>query len=490
MEELKFDCKNYPELKFFKMNKLIFSIALFFLSTFLSVAQNALSLQEAIDLGIKNNLDVNQSDFAMQKQNIALKQTKAFMLPDLNANANHGINQGRSIDPFTNSYINQNVNYASYGASTSVLLFNGSSLQNRIKQNSLAYDAAKMEWQQAKDNVTINIILAYLQILSAEDVLAQSRQQAVVSNRQAERLEILNREGAISPSELYDVKGQVANEQLTIADNEAALEIAKLNLCQLMNIPYDRNLKVQKLPEEPMSMSKVGLPETIYATALDNFAQIKAVRFRTLSADKAIRAARGELFPTLLLNGNLNSNYSSAASQSFFLNTTPAVSSNYVEVNGNQYPVIIEQNNFKNEKIKYGDQVKNNLFSSVNIGLSIPIFNASQTRNKIKLAKIDFENNNRIEDNAKTELQQSIERAYLNATNALNKYTILQSQVAAFEESFRSADVRFNAGAINSVDYLIAKNNLDKAQTNLIIARYDFTLRTKVLEYYKGEKNN
>jgi len=490
MEELKFDCKNYPELKFFEMNKLIFSIALFFLSTFLSVAQNALSLQEAIDLGIKNNLDVNQSDFAMQKQNIALKQTKAFMLPDLNANANHGINQGRSIDPFTNSYINQNVNYASYGASTSVLLFNGSSLQNRIKQNSLAYDAAKMEWQQAKDNVTINIILAYLQILSAEDVLAQSRQQAVVSNRQAERLEILNREGAISPSELYDVKGQVANEQLTIADNEAGLEIAKLNLCQLMNIPYDRNLKVQKLPEEPMSMSKVGMPETIYATALDNFAQIKAVRFRTLSADKAIRAARGELFPTLLLNGNLNSNYSSAASQSFFLNTTPAVSSNYVEVNGNQYPVIIEQNNFKNEKIKYGDQVKNNLFSSVNIGLSIPIFNASQIRNKIKLAKIDFENNNRIEDNAKTELQQSIERAYLNATNALNKYTILQSQVAAFEESFRSADVRFNAGAINSVDYLIAKNNLDKAQTNLIIARYDFTLRTKVLEYYKGEKNN
>src|SRR5690606_35356859 len=149
MEELKFDCKNYPELKFFEMNKLIFSIALFFLSTFLSVAQNALSLQEAIDLGINNNLDVNQSDFDMQKQNIALKQTKAFMLPDLNANANHGINQGRSIDPFTNSYINQNVNYASYGASTSVLLFNGSSLQNRIKQNSLAYDAAKMEWQQA-----------------------------------------------------------------------------------------------------------------------------------------------------------------------------------------------------------------------------------------------------------------------------------------------------------------------------------------------------
>lgn len=470
------------------MIKIFFTATFFFLVNFCAIGQDSLSLQQAIDLGIKNNLEVKQSDLQMQKQGIALRQTKAFMLPDLNAIANHGINQGRSIDPFTNSFINQTVNYASYGASSSVLLFQGSSLQNKIKQNNLAYEATKMEWQQAKDNLTINIILAYLQILSAKDVLEQSRQQAVVSNKQVERLEILNKEGAIAPSELYDLKGQVANEQLTIADNEAALATAKLNMCQLMNIPYNKNIEVDRLPAESFAMNIPENTEVIYANSLQNFAKIKAVHFRTLSAKKAIKSAKGELFPTLSLGGNLNTNYSSVATQSSFINTTEVLSSDYVNVNGQKISVMIQQNNFNTRKINYGDQLSNNLFSSINIGLAIPIFNASQTRNKIKLARIDLENNRLVEENAKTELRQSVERAYLNVNTSLKKYKILQEQVAAFAESFRSADVRFNSGAINSVDYLIAKNNLNKAQTNLIITKYDFVLRKKVLEYYQGKK--
>jgi outer membrane protein len=119
--------------------------------------------------------------------------------------------------------------------------------------------------------------------------------------------------------------------------------------------------------------------------------------------------------------------------------------------------------------------------------LNIPLFNASQTKNKIRLAKIDFKNNELVEQNAKTGLQQSIERAYVNLSGTQAKYKLLQEQVASFNESFRAADVRFNAGAITSVDYLIAKNNLDKSKTNLIIAKYDFVLRSKVLDYYQGK---
>lgn len=469
------------------MTKIFFATTVFILMNFIAFGQDSLSLQEAIELGIKNNLEVKQADLQMRKQGIALRQTKAFMLPDLNASANHGINQGRSIDPFTNGFINQNVNYASYGISSSVLIFQGSSLKNKIKENGFRYEASKMEWQQAQDNVTINIILAYLQILSAEDLLVQSHTQMLVSGKQIQRLDILNSEGAIAPSDLYDLKGQVANEQLAIADNEAAVANAKLTLCQLLNIPYSNTFEVARLPGDSFEMKSAENPESLYQNSLKNFAKIKAVHFRLLSAEKSVHSARGELFPRLYLGGNINTNYSSVATQSTFLNLSEVPSSNYVNLNGQKLPVVVQQNNFNTSKINYGNQLSNNLFSTINLGLSIPLFNASQTRNKIKLAKIDLENDKVVEENTKIELQQSVERASLDVNNALQKYKILVQQVAAFSESFRSADVRFASGVITSVEYLIAKNNLNRAEANLIITKYNFILRTKVLNYYQGK---
>lgn len=467
--------------------KSLFLSALFACSLFCAKAQNVLTLKDAIETGIKNNIDVLQSDLLMQKSDIYLKQSRANMLPNLNANANHGINQGRSIDPFTNAFINQKVDFASYGASSNLLLFNGSSLHNQIKSNQLGYEASKMELQQAKDNLTINIILAYLQVLSAGDVLEISREQKAVTDSQVNRLSILNQSGAIPPSQFFDLKGQLANDEITIVDNQAALETAKLNLAQLLNVPYDKSIAVERLSEESFNPAYDNTPGTIYQTALQQFAQIKSVRFRTQSAEKNIKSIKGQLFPTLSLGGNINTNYSSVAMQDSYVNTTETPSTDYVVVNGSQVPVITKRDNYNAEKINYGNQLNNNLFTTVNLGLTIPLFNNNQVRNKIKLAKIDLKNSELVEQNTKTQLQQSIERAYVNLTSSSEKYQLLLGQVSSFAESFRAAEIRFNAGASTSVDYLIAKNNLDKSKSNLIISKYDFVLREKVLDYYQGK---
>ncbi len=467
--------------------KTIFLNIFFIVACFVVQAQNKLSLKQAIELGIKNNLDVNQADLLMQSANVNLKQSRAAMLPDLNAAANHGTNQGRSIDPFTNAFIDQNVNYGSYTAGSSILLFNGSSLQNRIKSNRLGYEASQMELQQAKDNLTINIILAYLNVLSAEDILTTSQSLTTVTEKQVERLGILNESGAIAPSRFYDLKGQLANDQIAIVDNRAARETAKLNLSQLLNIPYDKSMELERLPLDTFSTNYENEPARIYETALQQFAQIKAVHLRTESAEKNIRSIKGQLFPTLSFSGNVNTNYSSAATQSLFLNSIEVTSDDYVIVNGSQTQVITKQNNFDTRKITYGNQLKNNKFTTFNVGLNIPLFNASQVRSRVKLAKIDLKNNELVEQNTKTQLQQSIERAYVNLTTTADKYKLLLDQVNSFQESFRAAEILFNAGASTSVDYLIAKNNLDRTTTNLIISKYDFVLRSKVLDYYEGK---
>ncbi|HSC38004.1 MAG TPA: TolC family protein, partial [Chitinophagaceae bacterium] len=146
-----------------------------------------LTLKQCIESATANNLQVQQSDLQMQTAEISWKQARTNLLPSLSAFANHGINEGRGIDPTSNSFVNQQVNFASYGVNAGVRLFGGLALQNSIRQNSLAYDASKMDLQQNKDNITLSVILAYLQVLSSADLLTQSLNQVEVSKKQVER---------------------------------------------------------------------------------------------------------------------------------------------------------------------------------------------------------------------------------------------------------------------------------------------------------------
>lgn len=445
------------------------------------------TLQQCIQTGIENSQAVQQSGLQMQASEVNWKQSRLNRLPDLNGSVNHGINQGRSIDPFTNAYINEQVNFANYSLSSGMVLFNGLSITHTVKQHALAYEATKMDWQQAKDNLTINIILSYLQVLSNEDLLVQAQNQVALTQKQVQRLEILNNEGAIRPSELSDLKGQLASDQLAVVNGRNTLEAAKLTLCELMNIFYDREMKLERM--DPVAFAAVyeTTPGQIYQTALSRFALIKSAELRTQSARKAVQAWQGQLFPVLSLNGSANSNYSSAAMQNIFLNTTTVASDDYVLISGTPTPVMRQQSNFGTEKIGYRRQLNNNIFTSISLNLNIPIFNAFRTRNRIRLAKIDVKNYALAEQTAKTQLQQNIERAHINMTIAFDRYKILLQQVDAFTESFRAAEIRFNEGVGNSIDYLTARTNMDRATNNLIIARYDYALKTKVLDYYQGK---
>lgn len=413
------------------------------------------NLQQCIDTALARNIGVKQTGLQAEAQEVNLKQSRANLLPDLNATASHGINQGRSIDPFTNTYVNQAINYASYGLGSGVVLFNGGTLQNSIKQNAFAYDASRMELQQAKDNLTLNVILAYLQVLNSEDLVASSIKQKELSAKQLERLDILDKQGAISPAQLSDVKGQLMNDELNILNLRNQLETAKLSLAQLMNIPYSKNMVLERVNADEFLTSYTRNSTEIYETALQQFSLVKSVELRKRSAEYALKSAKGLLYPQLVLNGNMQTNYSSVAENAA-------------------------------GKIAYKEQIENNIFYSLNVGLRIPIFNSFRVKNNIKLADIAVRNSELIEENTKVVLRQQIEQAHLNMTNAYERYKTLLEQVSAYNTSFKAAEARFSAGVGTSVDYLIAKNNLDRANINLISAKYDFVLRKKVLDYYQN----
>ncbi len=387
----------------------------------------------------------------------------------------------------TNGYINQQVNYANYSLNSNTTVFQGLQLQNIARQNKLAYNATKMELQQTKDNIMLQVILAYLVALNNEDLLTQSMNQASLSRKQVERLDILNKDGAVPPSQYYDLKGQLANDEISIVNNRNAMKSAKLTLAQLMNIPYDSSMQLERLNAEQYATSYEGEVDNIYETAVQQLSLVKGTDLRKQSAEKGVKAARGNFYPSVYFNGSINTNYSSVATENIFLNTTNVTTNNYVDNSGTKLFVISPQNNYASEKISYSNQFSNNYNPSVNLTVRIPIVNAFRARNQVALAKIALKNADYVDQTARIQLKQSIEQAYLNMNSARERYQATVDQVAAFAESFRTAEVKFNAGSITSVDYLVAKNNLDRANTNLITVRYDYVLRTKILDYYQAK---
>lgn len=434
-----------------------FNIVFFVIVQYKVSAQSTIryTLQQCIDTALAKNVEVKQSRLLVDAAAVNRKQVKARMLPDANVGFTHGVNQGRSIDPFTNTYINQAINYASYGINSGVVLFNGMSLQHAIRQYAYAYDASRMELQYAKDNLTLDVILAYLQVLNNEDLLSSSFTQKELTAKQLERLEVLNSQGAISPSQVSDLNGQLMNDQLTILNLGNQLESSKLNLSQLMNIPYDKSMTLERIEAQEFFTAYSQSSAHIYETALQQFSLIKSVDLRKKSAAYAFRSAKGLLLPSLVLGGNLQTNYSSAAQNT-------------------------------NGKIRYNEQVVNNVFSGLNVGLRVPVLNGFRTRYIIKLAGITLRNNEFIEENTKIVLRRQIDQAYLNMTHAYERYKTLLAQVDAYRISFNAAEARLSAGVGTTVDYLIAKNNADRAAINMISAKYDLVLRKKVLDYYQN----
>lgn len=452
-----------------------------------TISYQKLSLQQCLQIALQQNDIVQHQEITSGIAKTEWQGSKGYMIPTLNGDIAHGINTGRNIDPYTNTYANQTIRFGNYSLNSSITIFNAFAVQNNIKQNKLAYQASQFEVQNQKDAIALQVILAYLQVLTNEDLLNAAKQQADVSAKQVDRLNILNKDGAISPDELYDLKGEYAGNQLTLANATNDLETAKISLAALLNIPYNKNMDVEKLSLSDISENTLSNTDSIYQSALQNLAVIKAAELRNKSAIYGVKTNRSQSYPSLYINGGLFTNYSSNATTQQYLGTTDVQTNNYVLNGSDKLPLYVQQDNYSSRKIKYNDQISNNFNSSISIGISIPLLNNFRNKTQIKTAKLQQKDAEITLKTTKTKLQQNVEQAAANVTSAQKRFDALTDQVNAYKESFRVAEIKFNAGVITSVDYLIAKNKVDQSDLNLIIAKYDYVLRSMILNYYSGK---
>ena len=263
-----------------KSHILFLSISIFFMCPVRAQDTIVYTLQKCIDIALQNNLSLsitrNQKDISEAR----LWQSRASLLPSISAYASQGMSNGKSINPYTNAFINQEVNTGQYGINGSLNLFSGFSNFNNIQQNAYNYKAGTFDVEQSKIDNSIQVIFAYLQIISNQELLKQAQHQMEVTQIQVSRLNSLENNSAISPSILYDIKGQLDNDKINLVNTKSALNSAKLNLAQLLNINFTSNCKFQYIEVPSEIQSEAINSETIYAQAIKNYPSIKSAEYR------------------------------------------------------------------------------------------------------------------------------------------------------------------------------------------------------------------
>lgn len=473
------------------MNRYFISL-LFCLSVYPGISQDSTlyTLKQCIDIALKNNLDVRTAELQEEMAQARLQQARASALPYANAFASQGINKGKSINPYTNTFVNQEIITGQYGINGGIVLFNGFNIVNTMRQNYFSHEAGKMDKEQARMDITINVILAYLQILNNQSLLSQAMSQVDVSESQVKRLTVLENNHAASPSVLYDTKGQLANDKLIYINSKSSLITSKIALERLLNISLPATAKFEALDINNELKSYETTADIIYANASLNLPLVKSAELRRMSAVKNVHALRGQLFPTLSLTGSLGTNYSDAALSQKVIGVTDEGTDSYVIINNNPVPVLSPQYQFQNDKISFTDQFRNNLNSYVGLSLNIPIFNGLRTKTQLTIAKINKWQAEAQQAATTNRLKNNIQQAYNDMSVSFERYQVLEQQVKDYAESFKIATVKFEQGAMTIVDYLIAKTNIDRARINLISSRYEYILKSKVLDYFMGKGNS
>lgn len=455
------------------------------------------NLRKCVEYAITNNISVRQADIQSRVSAILLKESRLQQIPSLNFSGNHGFQFGRSLDYTTNTYSDNNAMYQQFGLNTQVNLFNWNSQRNTVKANDLNRQADEASVDKAKNDIALNVARQYLMVLMDIEQAKVTEIQLKQSQAQLRNTQMQVDAGALPELNAAELAAQVARDSANLTTAQTTIEVDKLTLKGLINLPADAPFDLEVPPVEQIPVDNILeiSPSEIYALAMQSQPQIKVNNLRLLASKKSYQAAVGRQYPTISAFGQLGSRFFSPfkSTDQVVLGVFP--NDNIYVVDGtDKLPVyspktglVSNRKSFGALWSDYGAQVKNNFGQSVGIGLSIPIFNGWSARANIERAKIDIRNRELAVEQDTLKLKQDIYTAFNQARGSFQTFNARQKEVATAERSFNLATKRYEIGVMQTIEWLTNQSNLYNARINLLIAQFDYVFKMKVLEFYKGQ---
>ena len=446
---------------------------LFFLCFVLSATaifgQKTWSLEDCLRYAQDNNMTIKKAylNTEISKQNYF--QSKMALLPNLNGNVSDNTNFGRNIDPVTNQINIDRVRNNNFSLSSSVTLFNGFQNINSIRKSNFDYLSSKYDAEKIANDISVNIVTAYLQLLYNSDLVEVNEQKVSISELQVERISKMVEVGSLPKGDLLNTESQKAQEELQLINAQNQRDIAKLNLMQLLDLPVSESFAIAQLDVEIDENYNSLANDAIYSLAVESLPEVKSAETKLKSSERSLAISQGIRSPRLSMSASVGTAYSDASKRlapydSLALPLTPVYE---------DYP--------------FQDQFDDNVNQSISLSLSIPIFNNWQANASVSKAKIGVLQAEYSLQEAKNNLRKTIEQAQNDALSAQKKYIASKKSVEYQQESFQYTQDKYDLQLLNSYDYNNAKNTLFRAETDLLQSKYDYLFKTKMLDFYMGK---
>lgn len=451
------------------------------------------TLQQCVEYALEQNLSVQRGEFSVDRAVLDRKQSKYALIPSLNGSASHGYNWGRSINPVTNLFVTQEIQSNQLAAQGSVTLFNGLRLQNTIKQANTFAEASEEDLAKIKNDVILNIANLYINVVFNKELLQTAQLQLNSSEEQLTRTKAQVAAGALPRSNELQLEAQVASNELLVVNQENALVFSLLQLKQAMQLPAENEIEVEFPDVAVEDLILDQSRDQIFQTALMNMPEIRSSKLKVESSYYGVKAAKGNLYPRLSLNGAITTNYSSVSNGRHFVSDggAPIAGSEPIGYVQGTNQVVYRDVTFPSGSFEdsygRGAQFRDNIFRSVNLSLSIPVFNGMQSRLNVQRSIISRQEAEVSAQEVQNQLRQNIENAYNSALAASKTYASTTKQVAATEEAYRMLKQRYEIGAANFVEYQVSENDYFRAKSDLARAKYNFIFTKKVLDFYQNK---
>ncbi len=457
-------------------------------------------LKTCVEYAIKHNISVQQADIQARLAKLQADQAKSNQLPTMSGSSGLGMRLGRSIDPVTNAFTTTQFLYNNFGLNGGIQLYNNNRLNNTAAASNFSWLASIADLQTAANDISLNVATFYLQVLStieqseiAKIQIAQTNEQLAATKK---RVEV----GLLPEINLLELETQLANDSSNYITAISNVAQSKLSLKALLNLDAADAFEVDVQPVDKIKLQGFAdlQPDYVFTVAEQNLPNIKAANLRLKAAEKNRLVAKAGFYPTLSFGYSLSTNFSnsfkyiSGVEPAGFSNISPT--SPFVTVGAAKYYVqsplyttTTTNRDFSNIWNGWSKQLDNNFGQNFGFQLSIPIFNANQSKTAYQQSKLNYQSVSLQQDNAQRKLKQDIYAAYTNAVVAFNKLNATQKAVTSAEKAYHFATKRYELGLLGTIELLNNQNNFLKAKVNFKSAQYEYVFRIKLLEFYKGE---
>lgn len=440
------------------------SILLLFLIAPIKIKSQDMTLDSCITYGLNHNLSLKNENIKALIQKESYKQSFRELLPNLYSGVSGNVFFGKSIDPTTNDFINQELFSGDLYIASELVLFNGFVKQNSIAFSRFQYLISLEDRKQMEMELMFDIMNDYYNVLYYEKLLKIAQEQLELTQLNLHKTEKLIELGLKAQSDLLEIKAQELSEKHNITSVENHLESALLNLKNHMNFPLEQNIK---LKTDSFSFSeKFYSGDSIFNKAVLHMPMINKMSLGLKVSENNIALSRGLLYPSLSLGAGYSTNYA---------NTTQK---NISEDASN--PILI--------KMPLKEQFSNNASQTVYLSLTIPIFYQWDYRSKIKIAKYENEEAENTLTDTKRLLYQQINEDYQSWEAYGKEREQLIAKLKAVEESYTIAEKKLDQGIISVIEFYTVKNQLANTQAELLRTEIQLEIKEKTLEFYIKEQ--